>query len=81
MSTVLQGAGWGTLLAVAYLLWCWFFPHTFCRSCVGRKGQGLGSTKWGWSRCRRCDGTGERVRIAARLISKATGLKVRGSKE
>ena len=73
------------LIAVAavlgYLAWCWWWPITFCRSCRGRKGQGRLSSKYGWSRCRRCGGTGERVRITARAISKATGRPVRGSKE
>jgi hypothetical protein len=81
VTIALQLIGYGTLAAVLYGLWVWFFPHAYCRRCGGREGQGLGSTKYGWSRCRRCDGSGECVRIAARLISKVTGLPVRGGKE
>ena len=81
MTLALQLIGYGTLAAVLYGLWVWFFPHTYCRHCAGHKGQGLGSTNYRWSRCRRCGGSEERVRYAARLISKATGLPVRGSKD
>jgi hypothetical protein len=81
VTLALQLIGYGTLAAVLYGLWVWFFPHASCRRCSGRKGQGLGSTKYRWSRCRRCGGSGERVRIAACLISKATGLPVRGTKQ
>jgi len=81
-------------LAVAVLAavaagWClhaWFLPHTYCRRCDGRRGQGLGSARRGWNRCRKCGplGTqtpGEQVRHTARVISKATGLPVRGGKQ
>lgn len=75
----LGGAGW--------LAWAWWWPWTWCRRCGKRtKGQGLGSTRHGWNRCRKCGpaGTetpGEQVRHTARVISKVTGHPVRGSKE
>lgn len=75
---VVAGAGW--------CIWAWCWPWTYCRRCEGRRGQGLGSTRRGWNRCRRCGpgGTGtpgEQVRHTARVMSKLTGRPVRGSKE
>jgi hypothetical protein len=77
------------VLAAVLAGWClhaWFWPWTYCRRCDGRRGQGQGSTRRGWNRCRKCGplGTktpGEQVRHTARVISKATGLPVRGSKQ
>lgn len=65
---------------VVWCAWAWFFPYTFHRRCRGRKGQGAGSTKYGWSRCRakRCK-NGEVVRYTARVISKLVSRPVRGS--
>lgn len=67
-------------LITAWCLWCWFWPITYCRGCKGRKGQGLGATKYGWHRCGRCGGTGEQYRATARLISRLTGKPVRDTK-
>lgn len=77
-------AAGGLTAAAGWCTWAWFWPWTYCRRCVGRKGQGRGATKYGWNRCRRCvrAGTpGEQVRHTARVISKLTGQPVRGSKE
>lgn len=65
----------------AWCGWAWWWPYTYCRRCVGRKGQGRGASKFGWNRCRRCGGKGEQVRHTARVISKLTGRPVRGSEE
>ncbi len=42
-----------------------FWPYGPCRSCQGRKGRGAGSTAEAYNRCRRCGGSGERIRLAA----------------
>ena len=63
---------------VVFLLWCWFWPIKRCRRCAGRKGRGRGSTKFGYSRCRKCGGSGEQVRWTATAISKVTGKPIRG---
>lgn len=66
---------------VLWLLHSWWWPYTFCRACRGRRGKGVGSRSSArfYNRCRRCGGSGERVRTGARLISKATGRPVRGT--
>jgi hypothetical protein len=66
------------LAIVVFLAWCWFFPVKRCFRCRGRKGRGAGSTRFGYSRCGKCGGTGEQIRWTAALISKATGRPVRG---
>jgi|HubBroStandDraft_4_1064222.scaffolds.fasta_scaffold669327_2 hypothetical protein len=58
----------------------WFFPIKRCRRCQSRKGRGSGSSRFGYSRCRKCGGSGEQVRWTAQLIRKATGTPVRGVK-
>jgi hypothetical protein len=79
--TALRDTGVILLLGAAWCAWGWFWPWKQCRGCRGRKGRGIGSTQFGYSRCGRCAGSGEQVRLTARLISKATGTAVRGSKE
>lgn len=50
-----------TVLAVRARFW----PYGPCRVCQGRKGRGWGSRPDAYSRCRRCGGSGERVRPLA----------------
>jgi hypothetical protein len=65
----------GTLLIIAVLAAVLAFvlvrsrgwPHGPCPSCRGRKGRGIGSTAQAFSRCRRCGGSGERIRPLARI--------------
>jgi hypothetical protein len=78
---VLADAGVVVALIAAWCAWSWFFPIKRCRRCQSRKGRGAGSSRFGYSRCRRCAGSGEQVRWTARLISKAKGTPVRGMKE
>jgi hypothetical protein len=78
---VLELAGAVVVAAVAWCAWAWFFPIKRCRRCRSRKGRGAGSSRFGYSRCRKCAGSGEQVRWTAQLISKATGAPVRGVKE
>lgn len=41
----------------------WFLGP--CPACRGRKGRGIGSTDQSYNRCRRCGGSGERIRPLA----------------
>jgi hypothetical protein len=81
MLAVLRDLGIAILAGTAWLAWAWWWPWKRCRRCRGRKGRGLASSALGYSRCGACKGSGEQVRWTARLIAKATGTKVRGSKE
>lgn len=45
--------------AAGYLARCWLFPFTTCRH----------ATHHGYARCRRCKGTGMRLRAGRRLIN------------
>ena len=69
----------GIVLVLAYLAWAWFYPFGNCGKCRKRRGRGIGSSRFGYSRCGRCGGSGERTRVAARAISRATGKPVRGA--
>ena len=42
-----------------------FWPWGRCPACRKRKGRGIGSTDQSFSRCRRCGGSGERIRPLA----------------
>jgi hypothetical protein len=42
-----------------------FWPNGRCPACQGRKGRGIGSTDQAFNRCRRCGGSGERIRPLA----------------
>jgi hypothetical protein len=62
--------GWMVAAAVVAGLWyalhCWWWPFAACRKCKGggrfRSGSGRS-----WRRCRKCGGTGERVRLGRRF--------------
>ena len=55
-------------VTVCYALGCWLWPFTSCHRCGGdgkrRSPFGGGKT---FGLCRRCDGTGRRVRIGRRI--------------
>lgn len=72
----------GLVYAAGWLTHSWWFPFTRCRHCLkhSASGRGLGSSWRAYNRCHWCGGSGETVRTGARLISKATGRPVRGSK-
>ena len=42
-----------------------FWPNGRCPACRRRKGRGPGSTDKAFNRCRRCGGSGERIRPLA----------------
>jgi len=61
------------LLFGLVLVAVWFFrliahPYGPCPACRKRRGRNAGSTAVAWGRCPRCGGTGERLRLAARLL-------------
>ena len=63
--TVLGG---GTVLLVLYLMGAVIWPHGPCLSCIGHRGRNRGSNGRRWGRCKRCKGSGERLRWGYRLL-------------
>jgi hypothetical protein len=63
-------AGWGALAAVVWLagyaVHCAWWPFAACRTCDGA-GKFRSKSGRAWRRCRRCKGSGERVRVGRRL--------------
>jgi hypothetical protein len=78
---VLRDAALVIVALGAWCIWGWFWPFKRCFRCRGTSKRGVGSTRYGYSRCGKCDGSGEQIRWTAQLLSKATGRPVRGSKE
>jgi hypothetical protein len=62
--------GWAVLAAVVaglvYAVQCAIWPFAACGKCEGQ-GKFLSPSGKAWRRCRRCKGSGERVRIGRRL--------------
>jgi hypothetical protein len=59
----------GVLLAAAvYLLACWIWPFAACQRCDGL-GRFHSPSGKAWRRCRRCKGTGERLRTGHRVVN------------
>jgi len=54
--------------AVVYLVSCQLWPFGPCAACSARRGRGAGSNERRWNQCRRCKGSGQRMRIGKRLI-------------
>lgn len=65
--TALTLAGIGVLAVLFVLVRARFLPYGPCRACRGRRGRGVASTGGAWSHCRRCGGSGESVRLLARV--------------
>jgi hypothetical protein len=57
-------------LAVVWLVRAWLWPFAPCRWCKGRK-TNRGSTRKRFGNCRRCGGTGHRIRFGARTVHRA----------
>lgn len=59
------------LIAIAtWLARLRWWPYGPCPRCSGHRrklGRGLGSSSAAWSRCRRCDGSGEVLRRGAKI--------------
>lgn len=62
--------GWAVAAAVVALAWytiaCWWWPFAACLKCDGR-GKFTSKSGRAWRRCRKCKGSGERVRVGRRL--------------
>ena len=61
---------WGAhaLIGVAiYAFACWFWPFTDCRKCEGQ-GWFRSPSRKNWRKCRRCKGSGSRVRLGRRVV-------------
>lgn len=54
------------LLIVGYLLACWIWPFAACRRCDG-DGKFRSPSGKAWRPCRKCRGTGARLRIGRRV--------------
>lgn len=60
---VLLLLGCGAVWVIGLLLW----PYTACSRCGG-SGRNTGSNGKRWGTCRKCKGTGRRLRFGARLV-------------
>lgn len=62
--------GWAVLAAAAggawYVFACWWWPFAACGKCEG-VGKFRSPSGRAWRKCRRCKGSGERVRVGRRL--------------
>lgn len=59
----------GLVLVAVWVIRSIAHPYGPCRACVGRRGRNAGSTRAAWGRCARCGGSGERLRLGARLLT------------
>jgi hypothetical protein len=75
----LSAAQWlavfGVALAalVVYLVCAAIWPYGPCFGCVGHPGKKAGSNSRRWGRCRRCKGSGERIRWGYRVVQSMRG--------
>lgn len=70
--------GWavagGVAAALVYAVQCWWWPYAACLKCDGA-GRFRSPTGRAWRNCRRCGGSGTRVRVGRRLLTWASGVK------
>jgi hypothetical protein len=64
--TVVIGAA--AVAFALYLIGCTIWPYGPCLSCIAHRGQSRGSNSRRWGRCKRCKGSGERIRWGYRLL-------------
>lgn len=55
------------VLAVGYYLSCRWWPYGPCLGCIGHQGRNRGSNSRRFGTCKRCKGSGKRIRIGARI--------------
>jgi hypothetical protein len=54
------------------LAYCWFFPYTACGRCEG--GKHRDASRENWRNCRKCKGSGKKIRLTRRIIGPTSGL-------
>ena len=57
------------LTVLVYAGMCWWWPHTRCRKCKGG-GKVMAPAGRHWRRCPRCAGSGEHLRLGARVLGR-----------
>jgi len=64
------GGAWaaGAAAVLMYALTCWLWPFSACLRCHGDKRTRSPSGR-SWRRCRRCKGTGQRLRVGRRVMN------------
>ena len=60
--------GAAAVLFALYLIGCTIWPYGPCLSCIARRGRSRGSNSRRWGRCKRCKGSGERMRWGYRVL-------------
>jgi hypothetical protein len=65
-----------TVLLAGYLLACWLWPFSSCLVCGGN-GKRRSPSGRAWRNCRRCRGTGTRLRVGRHLWNYLAGVKGR----
>lgn len=70
--------GWAVAAAVVgglvYGVECWWWPFAACGKCGGA-GRFRSPSGRAWRRCRRCKGSGERVRVGRKLWTWLSGVR------
>lgn len=61
------------IVAAVYLCSCLIWPYGPCLACLTRPRRNHGSNSRRWGRCRACKGTGERLRVGARVLRRWSG--------
>jgi PHP family Zn ribbon phosphoesterase len=56
------------VFAALYVVSGLLYPNTTCRSCRGRKN--FSPTGRNWSECRKCGGSGKKIRPISRLLGR-----------
>jgi hypothetical protein len=60
--------GVAVVVLALYLIGSTIWPYGHCLSCISHRGRNRGSTGRRWGRCKRCKGSGERIRWGYRLL-------------
>jgi len=63
-----------TVLAAGYLLACWIWPFAACLTCSG-DGKRRSPSGKAWRTCKRCGGSGARLRIGRRVWNYLQGTR------
>jgi len=60
-------------LTLLYLAYCWCYPYTACGGCEGSGKHFTASGEY-WRKCRRCKGTGTKIRLGRKLLGSTRNL-------